>query len=157
MHIFSRGIFLVVAKLALFGQTLSPNVCAVQKEYARSDDAGKTQRNMQITVVRGRAVFSPRGFWVLTESGCAGIPVAEVLEGVKPKASFQLVKDEKYQELQNARDQSRNRQVVVELEGRLDRISKKTRNVEKEGSAAIHISKYEYMLVLRRVRAIQLE
>jgi hypothetical protein len=108
-------------------------------------------------LVRGRAVFSQRGFWVLTEPGCAGIPLAEVLENMKPKVPFQLVKDEKYRELQNLRDRSRHDIVVVEVEGRLDPIKKKARDLEEGGSAAIHISAYKYMLALRQVRVVQLQ
>jgi hypothetical protein len=156
MRIFSGALFFVIARLALYAQTLSPNVCAVQSEFAKSVDGGADQNKTQIVVIRGRAVFSPRGFWILTEPGCVGIPLAEALESVKPKVSFQLVKDEKYQELQNVRDRSRHDIVAIEVEGRLDRIGKKSPDVRKGGSGTIHISKYDYMLVLRQVRAVQL-
>jgi hypothetical protein len=156
MRIFSIVLFVLSAGPVLSAQKLSPNVCAIQNEYGSSAEVivGQPAQN-QIVVVRGRAVFSPRGFWILTESGCPGIPLAEILQSVNPKVPFQLIKDEKYQELQNIRDRSRHEIVVVELEGRLDQISKKARNVREGGSGAIHISQYNYMLALRRVLAVQ--
>lgn len=154
MHIFSLFLLLTMTPSA---QALSPNVCAVQNDYPHSVDSSKKQQEKtQVIVVSGRAVFSPRGFWVLSEPGCAGIPIAEILESVKPKPSFELIKDENYQELQKVRDRSRHDTVFVEVEGRLDRIGKKARDA-RNGSAAIHISKYDYKLVLRRVREIQIQ
>jgi len=133
-------------------------VCAVQDQYDRLAKVGAgRQAKTEIVVVNGRAVHSPRGFWVLTESGCAGIPLAEVLETVEPKVSFELVKDERYQQLQNARDRSQHEIVLVQVEGRLDHIGKKEREVGKGGSGAIHISRYKYSLALRRVLAVQVQ
>ncbi len=158
MGLSSVGLLVLVAGSVLSAQTLSPNVCVVQTQYDRPAKTVEGQPpTTELVVVRGRAVFSPRGFWVLSESGCNGIPLAEALKSVTPKVSFQLVKDDKYQELQNARDRSRHNPVFVEVEGRLDRIGRKARNVRNGGSGAIHIFKYDYMLVLRRVLVVQLQ
>ena len=60
MGLSSTGLFVLVTGLALFGQTLPPNVCAVQDQYDRLAKVGAgRQAKTEIVVVNGRAVHSP--------------------------------------------------------------------------------------------------
>ena len=148
-------VLILIARVALCAQAAPPNVCATQNQRSAAKKTSGPELRGQAVRVRGRAIFSPRGFWLLTEPGCAAIPIAEILESVRPKVTFELVKDENYRKLQDSWWQSRQSVIAVELEGRLDPIRKGLRDPWKGGSGALHMARYKYTLVLRQVLAVE--
>jgi len=105
--------------------------------------------------VRGRIILSPRGFFLLAEPGCSAIPIADAGKTVQPKVTFEVLKDENYQELQSARWRSRQEVILVDLEGQLGSMSKVLKGSWKAGDAGLHLFQYKYRFVLLRVVALE--
>jgi hypothetical protein len=151
---------LVVAGLAtrLSCQMLPSTICEIQRQRAALEQRSAAHRSYEkeLVKVRGRLVFSPRGFFILSEPGCPAIPIADAGRAVEPKVPFEVLKDENYDKLKSTRSLPREDVILAELEGRLDSMSKVLRGSWKAGDAGLHLAQYKYRLVLRRVVALQM-
>jgi hypothetical protein len=141
----------------LLCQTSPPTVCEIQQQRsAIGKKAGSSHSyEEESIIVRGRITLSPRGFFMLSEPGCSAIPIADAGKDVRPRVAFDVLKDENYEALKKVRWRSRDAVITVELEGRLDRMSKVLKGSWKSGDAGLHLSQYKYRLVLRKVVALQ--
>jgi hypothetical protein len=138
-------------------QTSPPSVCEIQQQRSAVEKNGGSSHGYEEKpiIVRGRIVLSPRGFFMLSEPGCSAIPIADAGKDVRPRVSYDVRKDENYEALEKVRWRTRDAVITVELEGRIDRMSKVLKGSWKSGDAGLHLSQYKYRLVLRRVVALQ--